>query len=103
MKWMEPFYIGDIDASEIEGMKKQAEDKEFRNYGTRALIVLPFNKSNMFEIMSFHQLAIPYYSTIDLCAVAFAKDKEDAENVLCRIVEDMEKAGKGFDVRSFFK
>ena len=103
MKWMEPFYTGDIEASEIEGMKKEAEECDMRLYGTRAIIVLPYNKNNLFEIMSFHQLTIPYYKTLDLKAVAFARDKQDAENVLCRIIEDMEKAGKGFKVDEFFK
>lgn len=103
MKWMEPFYVGEIAAEEINQMKAEAESFDNKQYGNCYLILLPANKNNLFEIMSFHQLAIPYYQTIDLKIVGLAKDKDDATNVVCRIIEDLDKNNSGYNVLDYFK
>lgn len=102
MQWMEPFYTGDLSEEEIEGMKAEANEGDNKLYGNCYAVTLPFNPKNLFEILSFHQLTIPYYRELNLKVVGLARDKESATNIVCSIIEDMIKSGNEYNVNEFF-
>lgn len=102
MKWMQPLYSLDISPKDMVQIKQKLETYDVEGYGQWYVVIQALNPINMMEILSFHQLCIPYYQNCDIRVVGVAKDYDDAKEIVRRIVEDISVEKYNFNINQYF-
>ena len=85
--WSEKLYIGEQALKKSKKVQKKLENgKLVLGF---FLITKPSNESNLFDILPAAELKFPYYQRKELLVYGLAKGKEEAEQLVLTILEDV--------------
>ena len=98
--WSEKLYIGSQAEKHMKKVQKKLKnDKVVVGF---FLITRPSNSSNLFDILPTAELLFPYYKHQELLVYGLAKGKEEAENLVVSIVEDVYREMNGLYCKEYF-
>lgn len=99
--WSEKLYIGKKAEKNIKRVQKKLENgKLVPEY---FLITKPSNESNLFDILPTAELLFPYYKRQELLVYGLAKSKEEAEELVVSMLEDVYRETDGLCCKEYFK
>lgn len=100
VRWCDNLYVSDSVKDKKDTFINRINNHKlcFETY----IITLPSNPSNLLDIYNANTLLQPYYQRQDMTAVGLALGKDEAYEVVRRIVADMYSSAQGFDVLKFF-
>ncbi len=99
--WSEKLYIGEQAEKRCEKVKKKLENGKL--VPGFFLITRPSNESNLFDILPSAELLFPYYKQRELLVYGLAKGKEEAENLVLSMLEDVYRETDGLYCKEYFK
>ncbi|NLK74085.1 MAG: hypothetical protein GX288_02200 [Clostridiales bacterium] len=100
IRWVNQLYISD------NLMKKK--DKVIAAISCRKAtfniycITFASQPRNLFDIIDANELLFPHYRNVDICIVGLAKGKENAIQLVQKMLEEIYYNTGEFDVRSYF-
>lgn len=100
IRWASTLYIGDK-------MKKK-KDKVIASINnceaTFNIYCIAFasHPSNLFDIMDANELLFPHYRNSDICIVGLAKGKEEATELVRKMLMQVYNDTEDFKVRAYF-
>ena len=99
--WSEKLYIGSQAEKSVKKVQKKLEGGKpvFGFF----LITRPSNSSNLFDILPTTELLFPYYKKQELIVYGIAKGKEEAENLVVSMLEDVYRATDGLCCKEYFE
>ena len=65
-------------------------------------ITFASNPNNLFDIMNANELLFPHYQRIEVNIVGLAKGKQEAIDLVQKMLMEVYKKTGGFDVRAYF-
>ena len=99
--WSEKLYIG------RRAEKNCGKIKNKLNSGKPVpgffLITKPSNESNLFDILPATELFFPYYKRQELLVYGLAKGKEEAEELVVSMLENIYRETGGLYCKEYFK
>ena len=99
--WSEKLYIGRQAENNYKKVKKKLErGNPVQGY---FLITRPSNENNLFDILPTTQLLFPYYKRQELLVYGFAKGKEEANELVVSMLEDVYRATDGLWCKEYFE
>lgn len=99
--WAEKVYFSEnIKERKRNKLKQKIEKGAFTR--NTFCITYPTNPDNLLDIFSTGELKYPHYKGLEMKVVGVAKGKENAEEVVRCIVEDMINSPSGLNVQDFF-
>ena len=99
--WSEKLYIGSQAEKHVKKVQKKLQDgKAVLGY---FLITRPSNNSNLLDILPTAELLFPYYKNQELLVYGLAKGKEEAENLVVSMLEDVYRETDGLCCKEFFE
>ena len=99
--WSEKLYIGSQAEKHVKKVQKKLQDgKAVLGY---FLITRPSNNSNLLDILPTAELLFPYYKNQELLVYGLAKGKEEAENLVVSMLEDVYRETAGLCCKEFFE
>ena len=99
--WSEKLYIGEQAEKNVKKIKNKIEQGKL--VIDVFLITKPSNENNLFDILPTAELKFPYYKKRELLVYGLAKGKEEAEELLLKMLEDIYQATGGFYCKEYFK
>ena len=97
----EKLYIGSQAEKGVKKVQKKLENgKTVLGF---FLITRPSNDSNLFDILPTAELLFPYYKRQELLVYGIAKGKEEAENLVVSMLEDVYRATDGLCCKEYFE
>lgn len=100
IRWSQKLYM-DKRSSKKKDRLKQLIEQEKAAAGVY-LILLAANEANLFDILSSNELLFAHYKRNDSFVVGIAHSRAAAQELLCRIVEDMYRETGRFRTREYF-
>ncbi|MBR6642648.1 MAG: hypothetical protein IKL28_03190 [Lachnospiraceae bacterium] len=99
--WYEKMYIGEQAEKSFKKIRKKLENRKpvFGFF----LITKPSNQQNLFDILPTKELLFPYYKRQELLVYGLAKGKEEAENLVVSMLEDVYRETGGLCCKEYFK
>ena len=101
VKWSEKLYIGEQAAKKAEKFRKKIEAGKLVN-GV-FLITKPSNGQNLMDILPSKELLFPYYKRRELFVYGLAKGKDEAEELVLTILEDVYRKMDGLCCKEYFE
>jgi hypothetical protein len=99
--WSEKLYIGTQAEKHYKKVQKKLESgKAVVGF---FLITRPSNSSNLFDILPTAELLFPYYRKQELLVYGFAKGKEEAEELVVSMLEDVYRETDGLCCKEYFE
>lgn len=99
--WSEKLYIGSQAEKHFKKIQKKLENgKSVFGY---FLITRPSNSSNLLDILPTAELLFPYYKKQELLVYGLAKGREEAENLVVSILEDVYRETDGLCCKEYFE
>ena len=99
--WSEKLYIGEQAEKKCKKIQKKLENgKAVMGY---FLITKPSNDKNLFDILPTKELLFPYYKKQNLEVYGLAKGKEEAEELVVSMLEDIYRETDGLCCKEYFK
>ena len=99
--WSEKLYIGEQAEKNYKKIKKKIEQGKL--VLDVFLITKPSNENNLFDILPTTELKFPYYKKRELLVYGLAKGKEEAKELLLKMLEDIYQEAGGFYCKEYFK
>ncbi len=99
--WSEKLYIGEQAEKNYEKIKKKIEQGKL--VVDVFLITKPSNEKNLFDILPTAELKFPYYKKRELLVYGLAKGKDEAKELLLKILEDIYQETGGLYCKEYFK
>ena len=99
--WSEKLYIG----SQAEKHFKKVQNKLESGKVVPGffLVTRPSNSSNLLDILPTAELLFPYYKKQELLVYGLAKGREEAENLVVSILEDVYRETDGLCCKEYFE
>ncbi len=101
MKFRESLYFGESVKSEHRKLLRELSRGK-RLSGKHILITYAFNGTDLFDLIPVRELYFPYRKKQELFVLGLAADKEEAFEVVSRMVTEVYEATGAFDVRGYF-
>jgi len=99
--WSEKLYIGGQAEKNAEKVQKNLEKgKLVPGY---FLITAPSNEQNLLDILPAAELLFPHYKRQELLVYGLAKGKEEAEELVVSILEDVYRETDGLGCKEYFE
>ena len=99
--WSEKLYIGEqAEKKERKIRKKLEKGKLVTGF---FLITRPSNESNLFDILPTTELMFPYYKQREIFVYGLAKGKEEAEQMVLTMLEDVYRETDGLRCKEYFE
>ena len=99
--WSEKLYIGSQAEKHVKNVQKKLQNgKTVLGY---FLITRPSNNSNLLDIIPTAELLFPYYRKQKLLVYGLAKGKEEAENLVVSMLEDVYRETDGLCCKEYFE
>lgn len=99
--WSEKLYVGSQAEKHVKKVQKKLKsDKVVLGF---FLITRPSNSSNLLDILPTAELLFPYYKQQELLVYGLAKSKEEAENLVVSILEDVYRETNGLCCKEYFE
>lgn len=99
--WSEKLYIGEQAEKNVKKVqKKLGNGKLVPGY---FLITKPSNESNLFDILPSAELLFPHYKRQELLVYGLAKGKNEAEELVVSMLEDVYRETDGLYCKEYFK
>lgn len=99
--WSEKLYIGAQAEKNLNKVQKKLESgKMLPGY---FLITRPSNERNLFDILPAAELLFPYYKRQELLVYGLARGKEEAEQLVVSMLEDIYRETEGLCCKEYFK
>ena len=99
--WSEKLYIGSQAEKHVKNVQKKLKsNKMVLGF---FLITRPSNSKNLFDILPTAELLFPYYKQQELLVYGLAKGKEEAENLVVSILEDVYRETNGLYCKEYFE
>ncbi len=99
--WSEKLYIGEQAEKKCRKIQKKLENGKLVN--GYFLITKPSNDSNLLDILPTKELLFPYYKKQKLLVYGLAKGKEEAEELVVSMLEDIYRETDGLCCKEYFK
>ncbi len=99
--WSDKLYIGEQAEKKSKKIQKKLEAGKLVN--GFFLITKPSNESNLFDILPTKELLFPYYKRKELVVYGLAKGKNEAEQLVLAILEDVYRETDGLCCKEYFK
>lgn len=99
--WSEKLYIGSQAEKIFKKVKKKLESGNV--VIGFFLITRPSNESNLFDILPTAELLFPYYKRQELLVYGLAKGREEAENLVVSMLEDVYRETDGLHCKEYFE
>ena len=98
--WSDKLYIGGQAEKNCRKVQKKLENgKPVIGY---FLITKPSNESNLLDILPAQELLFPYYKRQELLVYGLAKGKEEAEELVVSMLEDVYRETDGLCCKEYF-
>lgn len=99
--WSEKLYIGSQAEKNVKKVQKKLQDgKLVLDY---FLITRPSNNSNLLDILPTAELLFPYYKRQNLLVYGLAKGRDEAENLVVSMLEDVYRRTDGLCCKEYFE
>ncbi len=99
--WSEKLYIGSQAEKTFKKVQKKLDNgKKVLGF---FLVTRPSNSSNLFDILPTAELLFPYYKRQELFVYGLAKGKEEAENLVVSMLEDVYRETDGLHCKEYFE
>lgn len=98
--WSSCLTIGDGVGKKRERIKRRLEQGKLVN--GIFLITEPSNKENLFDILDTKWLLLPYYKKRNLFVYGLARGKDEAAELVVRMLEEVYRETGEFKVREYF-
>ena len=99
--WSEKLYIGSQAEKNLKKVKKKLQNgKAVLGF---FLITRPSNSSNLFDILPTAELLFPYYKKQELLVYGLAKGREEAEELVVSMLEDVYRETDGLCCKEYFE
>lgn len=99
--WSEKLYIGE------QAEKKERKIRQKLEKGKLVtgffLITRPSNESNLFDILPTTELMFPYHKQREILVYGLAKGKEEAEQMVLTMLEDVYRETDGLRCKEYFE
>ncbi len=102
MKWSDKAYIGEGVLEEFNKIRSQIASGDVSDYKNEYAITLAINPDNLLEMIRLRDLSLDYYKSKDPLLVGIASDKDEAIELVRKIIEDVYNTRKDTNVRAFF-
>ncbi|MBP3568304.1 MAG: hypothetical protein J6K04_03970 [Lachnospiraceae bacterium] len=99
--WSDKLYIGE--QAEKKAGKVQKKLEAGRLVNGFFLITRPSNENNLFDILHTKELLFPYYKHKELLVYGLARGKEEAEQLVLAMLEDVYRETDGLCCKEYFK
>ena len=99
--WSEKLYIGEQAEKNVKKIKNKIEQGKL--VIDVFLITKPSNENNLFDILPTAELKFPYYKKRELLVYGLAKGKDEAKELLLKILEDIYQETGGLYCEEYFK
>ncbi len=101
IQWSGKLYIGAQAKKQQDRVKKKlSAGKPVPGY---FLITRPSNEKNLLDILPAAELLFPYYKCCSLFVYGLAKGKEEAENLVVSMLEDVYQNTEGLSCKEYFE
>lgn len=101
IQWSGKLYIGAQAKKQQDRVKKKlAAGKPVPGY---FLITRPSNEKNLLDILPAAELLFPYYKCRSLFVYGLAKGKEEAENLVVSMLEEVYQNTEGLSCKEYFE
>lgn len=100
ISWATHLYIGD----KMEKIRDHAMNSINNRKGTFGVYCITYasNPQNLFDIIEANQLLFPHYSRSQICIVGLAKGKQEAIDLIQKMLMEIYSKTGEFDVRTYF-
>ena len=99
--WSEKLYIGGQAEKHYKTVRKKLDGGKI--IPGFFLIAEPSNKSNLFDILPSEELLFPYHKRREILVYGLAKGKEEAEELVVSMLEDVYRETDGLKCKEYFK
>lgn len=98
--WSKKLYFGKGVEKNSRKIMKRIEKHKL----TKDIYCITFasNKDNLFDIVKASEFKFPHYEKVDIHIVGLSKGKEEAEDLLKTMIEEVYRETDGFAVRDYF-
>lgn len=99
--WSEKLYIGEQAEKNCKKFQKKLEKGKL--VPGIFLVTRPSNENNLFDILPATELLFPYYKRKELLVYGLAKGKDEAEQLVLSMLEDIYRETDGLCCKEYFK
>ena len=99
--WSEKLYIGEQIGKKSGKIRKKLNRTFF--FPDVFLITGPTNAANLFDVFSAKELRFPYHKKREILVCGLAKSKEEALDLVTKMIEDMYQKTGGLCSKEYFK
>ena len=98
--WSSCLYIGEGIGKKRDRIKRRVE--QGKPVPGIFLITEPSNRENLFDILDAKEICFPYYRRHPMTVYGLAKGKDEAEELVVRMLEEVYRETGEFKVREYF-